>query len=61
MNILQKIFTNHYEDIKYSLHPRNTEIAENLSQVEFSLIFGFPENEEWLLYTGRLVYNHSVN
>jgi len=46
MNILQKIFTNHYEDIKYTLHPRNTEIAENLSQVEFSLIFGFPENEE---------------
>ena len=46
MNTLQKIFTNHYEDIKYTLHPRNTEIAENLSQVEFSLIFGFPENEE---------------
>ena len=46
MNILQKIFTNHYEEIKYTLHPRNTEMTENLSQVEFSLIFGFPENEE---------------
>ena len=29
MNILQKIFTDHYEEIKYTLHPRKTEI-ENI-------------------------------
>ena len=26
MNILQKIFTDYYEEIKYSLHPRASEL-----------------------------------
>ena len=32
MNILQKIFTDHYEEIKYTLHPRNTEM-ENIDKM----------------------------
>lgn len=32
MNILQKIFTDHYEEIKYILHPRNTEM-ENIDKM----------------------------
>lgn len=32
MNILQKIFTDHYEEIKYTLHPRDTEI-ENIDKM----------------------------
>ena len=32
MNILQKIFTDHYEEIKYTLHPRKTEI-ENIDKM----------------------------
>lgn len=26
MNILQKIFTDHYKEIKYTLHPRKTQM-----------------------------------
>ena len=29
MNILQRIFTNYYEEIKYTLHPRDTEMENN--------------------------------
>ena len=29
MNILQKIFNDHYEEIKYTLHPKYTEM-ENI-------------------------------
>ena len=32
MNILQKIFTDHYEEIKYTLHPRDTEM-ENIEKM----------------------------
>lgn len=32
MNILQRIFTDHYEEIKYSLHPRKTEM-ENIDKM----------------------------
>jgi len=32
MNILQEIFTDHYEEIKYTLHPRNTEM-ENIDKM----------------------------
>ena len=32
MNILQKIFTDYYEEIKYTLHPRNTEM-ENIDKM----------------------------
>ena len=32
MNILQKIFTDHYEEIKYTLHPRSTEM-ENIDKM----------------------------
>ena len=32
MNILQKIFTDHYEEIKYTLHPRDTEM-ENIDKM----------------------------
>ena len=32
MNILQKIFTDHYEEIKYTLHPRKTEM-ENIDKM----------------------------
>ena len=32
MNILQRIFTDHYEEIKYTLHPRNTEM-ENIDKM----------------------------
>ena len=32
MNILQKIFTDHYEEIKYTLHPRKTEM-ENIDRM----------------------------
>ena len=32
MNILQKIFTDHYEEIKYTLHPRDTEM-ENIENI----------------------------
>ena len=32
MNILQKIFTDYYEEIKYTLHPRNTEM-ENIEKM----------------------------
>ncbi len=32
MNILQKIFTDYYEEIKYTLHPRKTEI-ENIDKM----------------------------
>ena len=32
MNILQRIFTDYYEEIKYSLHPRNTEM-ENIDKI----------------------------
>ena len=32
MNILQKIFTDHYEEIKYTLHPRDTEM-ENIENM----------------------------
>ncbi|MDE6635863.1 MAG: hypothetical protein K2K09_04565, partial [Lachnospiraceae bacterium] len=32
MNILQEIFTGHYEEIKYTLHPRETEM-ENIDKM----------------------------
>ena len=32
MNILQEIFTDHYEEIKYTLHPRKTEM-ENIDKM----------------------------
>lgn len=32
MNILQKIFNDYYEEIKYTLHPRDTEI-ENVDKM----------------------------
>ena len=32
MNILQKIFINYYEEIKYTLHPRDTEM-ENIEKM----------------------------
>ena len=32
MNILQKIFTDHYEEIIYTLHPRKTEV-ENIDKM----------------------------
>lgn len=32
MNILQRIFFNHYEKIKYTLHPRNSEM-ENIDKM----------------------------
>ena len=32
MNILQKIFTDHYEEIKYTFHPRKTEM-ENIDKM----------------------------
>ena len=32
MNILQKIFTDYYEEIKYTLHPRKTEM-ENIDKM----------------------------
>ena len=32
MNILQRIFTDYYEEIKYTLHPRNTEM-ENIDKI----------------------------
>ena len=32
MNILQKIFTDHYEEILYTLHPRDTEV-ENIDKM----------------------------
>lgn len=32
MNILQKIFTDYYEEIKYTLHPRNSEM-ENIDKM----------------------------
>ena len=32
MNILQKIFTDYYEEIKYTLHPRSTEM-ENIDKM----------------------------
>ena len=32
MNILQKIFTDYYEEIKYTLHPRDTEM-ENIDKM----------------------------
>lgn len=32
MNILQRIFTDYYEEIKYTLHPRNTEM-ENIDKM----------------------------
>lgn len=32
MNILQEIFTDYYEEIKYTLHPRNTEM-ENIDKM----------------------------
>ena len=33
MNILQKIFIDHYEEIEYTLHPRLTEMV-NISRLE---------------------------
>ena len=35
MNILQRIFTDYYEEIKYTLHPRSTEM-ENGPMSRFS-------------------------
>ncbi|MDO5519783.1 MAG: transposase zinc-binding domain-containing protein [bacterium] len=32
MNILQKIFTNHYEEMKYILHPRQS-VLENVEKM----------------------------
>ena len=32
MNILQTIFTDYYEEIKYTLHPRETEM-ENIDKM----------------------------
>ena len=32
MNILQRIFTDYYEEIKYTLHPRKTEM-ENIDKM----------------------------
>lgn len=32
MNILQKIFTDYYEEIKYTLHPRKSEM-ENINKM----------------------------
>ena len=32
MNILQRIFADHYEEIKYTLHPRETEM-ENINKM----------------------------
>lgn len=32
MNILQNIFTDYYEEIKYTLHPRDTEM-ENINKM----------------------------
>ena len=32
MNIFQRIFTDHYEEIKYTFHPRQTEI-ENIDKI----------------------------
>ena len=32
MNILQEIFNDHYEEIKYTLHPRKTEM-ENIDKM----------------------------
>ena len=32
MNILQKIFSDHYEEIKFTLHPRKTEM-ENIDKM----------------------------
>ena len=32
MNILQRIFTDYYEEIKYTLHPRSTEM-ENIDKM----------------------------
>ena len=32
MNILQQIFTDYYEEIKYTLHPRDTEM-ENIDKM----------------------------
>lgn len=32
MNILQEIFTDYYEEIKYTLHPRDTEM-ENIDKM----------------------------
>ena len=32
MNILQEIFTDHYEEIKYTLHPRPAEM-ENIDKM----------------------------
>ena len=37
MNILQRIFTDYYEEIKYTLHPRKTEM-ENIDKMIHSVI-----------------------
>ena len=38
MNILQRIFTDYYEEIKYTLHPRKTEMENIDKMLGLSLI-----------------------
>ncbi len=37
MNVLQQIFTDYYEEIEYTLHPRKTEM-ENIDKMIHSVI-----------------------
>jgi len=41
MNILKKIFTDYYEGIKYTLHPRDTEM-ENIDKMLLACHSGPP-------------------
>lgn len=46
MNILQKIFTDYYEEIKYTLHPRPAEM-ENIDKM---INCGDPASQSFLSY-----------
>ena len=45
MNILQRIFTDYYEEIKYTLHPRSTEM-ENIDKM-INCGDGVPASWDW--------------
>ena len=45
MNILQRIFTDYYEEIKYTLHPRSTEM-ENIDKM-INCSDGVPASWDW--------------
>ena len=36
MNILQRIFTDHYEEIEYTLHPRKTDLPEKNKKIRLA-------------------------